>query len=254
MPLCEANEPIREVYFPISGVASLVNIMADETTIAPDLDRVVRAHPNVSFGSYPRFDETEYRVASFADREGFDVPADHRRVWDFTPDGVRRTLAGSLDRLGLDRVDIVLLHAITSSNWAQQYAGAMEALSTAKQRGVIRAHGTSCHSLAALRLAARTPWVEVDLARINPATIQMDADPATVAVRQRPLQAAVGRAAGLVRDDLPRLHRELEVRRRLGAPVSERPAASIGAREVLSSTAIRTREGAGTCVGRPFRR
>jgi acyl-CoA synthetase (AMP-forming)/AMP-acid ligase II len=30
------------------------------------------------------------------------------------------------------------------------------------------------------------------------------------------------------------------------------PAASIGAREVLSSTAIRTREGAGTCVGRPF--
>jgi len=30
------------------------------------------------------------------------------------------------------------------------------------------------------------------------------------------------------------------------------PAASIGAREVLSSTAARTREGAGTCVGRPF--
>ncbi len=30
------------------------------------------------------------------------------------------------------------------------------------------------------------------------------------------------------------------------------PVASIGAREVLSSTAARTREGAGTCVGRPF--
>lgn len=44
------------------------------------------------------------------DTQGFDVPADLRRVWDFTPDGVRRTLAGSLDRLGLDRVDIVLLH------------------------------------------------------------------------------------------------------------------------------------------------
>jgi CRP-like cAMP-binding protein len=29
MPLFEAHEPIREVYFPISGVASLVNIMAD---------------------------------------------------------------------------------------------------------------------------------------------------------------------------------------------------------------------------------
>jgi len=48
--------------------------------------------------------------AGHRDTEGFDVPADHRRVWDFTPDGVRRTLAGSLDRLGLDRIDIVLVH------------------------------------------------------------------------------------------------------------------------------------------------
>src|SRR5438105_13623816 len=31
-------------------------------------------------------------------------------VFDYTPDGIRRSLAGSLERLGLDRVDIVLLH------------------------------------------------------------------------------------------------------------------------------------------------
>jgi D-threo-aldose 1-dehydrogenase len=31
-------------------------------------------------------------------------------VFDYTPDGVRRSLAGSLARLGLDRVDVVLLH------------------------------------------------------------------------------------------------------------------------------------------------
>ncbi len=31
-------------------------------------------------------------------------------VFDYTPDGIRRSLAGSLDRLGLDRVDLVLLH------------------------------------------------------------------------------------------------------------------------------------------------
>jgi hypothetical protein len=36
--------------------------MADEATIAPDLDRVVAAHPAVAFGSYPRFDEPDYRV------------------------------------------------------------------------------------------------------------------------------------------------------------------------------------------------
>ncbi|MFI7604624.1 aldo/keto reductase [Micromonospora sp. NPDC049366] len=44
------------------------------------------------------------------DPEGFDVAADHRRVWDFTADGVRRSLDASLARLGLDRIDIVLIH------------------------------------------------------------------------------------------------------------------------------------------------
>jgi molybdenum cofactor synthesis domain-containing protein len=39
-----------------------VYVMADETSIAPDLDRVVAAHPAVAFGSYPRFDEVDYRV------------------------------------------------------------------------------------------------------------------------------------------------------------------------------------------------
>jgi predicted aldo/keto reductase-like oxidoreductase len=56
----------------------------------------------------------------------------------------------------------------------------MDMLSEAKQKGIIRAHGCSCHSIEALRAAAMSPWVEVDLARINPAQAQMDADPATV--------------------------------------------------------------------------
>jgi D-threo-aldose 1-dehydrogenase len=42
--------------------------------------------------------------------ESFNVPANHRRVWDFTADGVRRSLSESLERLGLDRVDLVLVH------------------------------------------------------------------------------------------------------------------------------------------------
>ncbi|MFG3052704.1 aldo/keto reductase [Kitasatospora sp. NPDC048239] len=42
--------------------------------------------------------------------DGFAVPATHRRVWDFTAEGVRRSLESSLERLGLDRIDIVYLH------------------------------------------------------------------------------------------------------------------------------------------------
>lgn len=40
----------------------------------------------------------------------FVVPAAHRREWDFSADGVRRSLEGSLERLGLDRIDIVYVH------------------------------------------------------------------------------------------------------------------------------------------------
>jgi aryl-alcohol dehydrogenase-like predicted oxidoreductase len=89
-------------------------------------------------------------------------------------------LARFLSELGTDYIDIVLLHIRTSSNWTTESAGAMEVLSEAKARGQIRAHGVSCHSLEALRLAAQTDWVDVDLARINPFGSRMDADPPTV--------------------------------------------------------------------------
>ncbi|MER6748702.1 aldo/keto reductase [Streptomyces fungicidicus] len=41
---------------------------------------------------------------------GFAVPATHRRRWDFSARGVRRSIEESLRRLGLDRIDIVYLH------------------------------------------------------------------------------------------------------------------------------------------------
>jgi aryl-alcohol dehydrogenase-like predicted oxidoreductase len=105
-----------------------------------------------------------------------------------------KEMQADLDRfrteLGTDMIDTVLLHAVTSGTWTQDLAGAMDVLEQAKSKGIIRAHGTSCHSLQALRLAARTPWVDVDFARINPATIEMDADPATVISVLRQMKAA----------------------------------------------------------------
>src|SRR6185437_4480013 len=56
----------------------------------------------------------------------------------------------------------------------------MDVLSEAKEKGIIRAHGCSCHSIGALRAAAASPWVEVDLVRLNPIGSHMDADPETV--------------------------------------------------------------------------
>lgn len=95
-----------------------------------------------------------------------------------------------LRELGTDYIDIVLLHNRQSATWTAECAGAMGYLEDAKRRGVIRAHGVSCHTLAALELAARTPWVDVDLARVNPAGLHMDADPATVVGVLREMKAA----------------------------------------------------------------
>jgi len=82
--------------------------------------------------------------------------------------------------LGTDYLDIVLLHAVQEADWPTQRAGAMEYLSEMREKGVVKTHGLSCHSLPALKTAAKTPWVHVDLARINPMGVAMDADPATV--------------------------------------------------------------------------
>lgn len=99
-------------------------------------------------------------------------------------------LARFLEELGTDYIDVMLLHNKQSATWATECEGAMEYLADAKQRGVIRAHGVSCHTLSALQLAAQTPWVEVDLARINPAGVVMDADPATVISLLEQMKAA----------------------------------------------------------------
>jgi aryl-alcohol dehydrogenase-like predicted oxidoreductase len=96
------------------------------------------------------------------------------------PSGVRRDLDRFRRELGVDYIDIVLIHCVTEPDWTTRYRGVMDNLSEAKHQGIIRAHGVSCHSLTALRAAAASPWVEVDLVRLNPIGSHMDADPDTV--------------------------------------------------------------------------
>jgi 1-deoxyxylulose-5-phosphate synthase len=88
--------------------------------------------------------------------------------------------------IGTDYLDIVLLHMMTDSDWPEEKQGVMEALTKAREQGIIRAHGVSCHTLEALETAANSAWVQVDLARINPAGAAMDADvPTVVRILQR---------------------------------------------------------------------
>lgn len=89
-------------------------------------------------------------------------------------------IKSDLDRfrkeIGTEYLDIVLLHMMTDEDWPKRKEEAMEALERAREEGIIRAHGVSCHTLRALETAAASDWVQVDLARINPAAVSMDAD------------------------------------------------------------------------------
>jgi aryl-alcohol dehydrogenase-like predicted oxidoreductase len=76
--------------------------------------------------------------------------------------------------LGVDYIDIVLLHCMTKGDWPAEHQGVMEFLSRAKEQKLIRAHGTSCHGMDPLRTSAKNPFVEIDLARINPEGLIMD--------------------------------------------------------------------------------
>jgi 1-deoxyxylulose-5-phosphate synthase len=126
-----------------------------------------------SYGSHP------YVAAALKQ-----VPRDKVTVMTKTdtrdPAGVRAELDRFRRELGTDHIDVVLIHCVTESDWTTRYRGVMDVLSEAKQKGVIRAHGVSCHSIGALRAAAASPWVDLDLVRLNPVQAHMDADPNTV--------------------------------------------------------------------------
>jgi D-threo-aldose 1-dehydrogenase len=71
---------------------------------------------------------------------GFAVPATQRRVWDFSADGIRRSVESSLERLGLDRVDVLLLHD-PDEHWAQAAGQGAPALADLRSQGVVGAVG-----------------------------------------------------------------------------------------------------------------
>ncbi len=122
------------------------------------------------------------------------VPRDKVTVmtksWSRDPAEMKADLDRYRRELGTEYLDIVLMHCLTDADWTQRYRGVMDVLSEAKQKGIIRAHGCSCHSIEALRAAAKSPWVEVDLVRMNPIGSHMDADPETVAAVIREMRAA----------------------------------------------------------------
>jgi aryl-alcohol dehydrogenase-like predicted oxidoreductase len=112
------------------------------------------------------------------------------KSWARDPSTARADLDRFRKELGTDYLDVALMHCVTEADWTTRYRGVMDVFEEAKQKGVIRTHGCSCHSIEALRAAAKSPWVEVDLVRMNPIGSHMDADPDTVVSVMREMRAA----------------------------------------------------------------
>ena len=126
-----------------------------------------------SYGSHPHVAEALKHVP----RDKVTVLT---KTWSRDAASARADLDRFRKELGTDYLDVCLMHCVTEGDWTERYRGVMDVFSEAKQKGIIRSHGCSCHSIEALRAAAKSPWVEIDLVRINPIGSHMDADPETV--------------------------------------------------------------------------
>ncbi len=91
-------------------------------------------------------------------------------------DAMKADLERFRKEMGIDSIDIVLLHARMSPKWTDSDKGPMDVLAEAKEKKLVRSVGISCHSTEAMKLAAQTPWLDVCLARLNNFGIRMDAD------------------------------------------------------------------------------
>ncbi|WP_374315386.1 aldo/keto reductase [Microbacterium sp.] len=94
------------------------------------------------------------------DPQGFDVPADPTRAWDFSRDGILRSVEASLERTGLDRFDILYLHD-PDEHFDQASTDGIGALIELREQGVVRAVGAGMNHAAPLAELIRRADVDV---------------------------------------------------------------------------------------------
>lgn len=90
---------------------------------------------------------------------------------------VAKTIDRYRQEMGTDYIDILMMHCLSKGDWDKTRTHYMDGLSKAKQAGIVKTVGVSCHNIDALRTAATSAWVDVIMARINPFGTAMDGSP-----------------------------------------------------------------------------
>jgi len=91
----------------------------------------------------------------------------HKENWVTPSGGAVEEVNRFRKELGVDQLDICLIHCMSNAQWPVEHARVRDEMSALKQKGALRAVGVSCHDFGALKVAASDPWVDVIFARIN---------------------------------------------------------------------------------------
>jgi D-threo-aldose 1-dehydrogenase len=83
------------------------------------------------------------------DDDGFVVPGDLERRWEFSADGVRQSIAESIERLGIERIDVLYAHDPDQA-WPGAAREGLASLAAAKADGLATAVGVGTNSIDGL--------------------------------------------------------------------------------------------------------
>lgn len=95
------------------------------------------------------------------DEGSFAVPNDRRRVWDFSARGIRTSHEESLERLGLDRVDILYLHDVEEGPTEQALTEGLAELVRMRDEGLVRWIGAGSKDTRVLTRIVQTGLVDL---------------------------------------------------------------------------------------------
>jgi len=122
------------------------------------------------YGSHPHIAD----VLKGIDRQSVTIVS---KTHSKSSETVRDEIPRFLKELGTNYIDILLMHCISSENWLTDHADVIKVFQEAKEKGLVRAIGMSCHGFGALKTVASAEWIDVVLARINYDGAKMDAGP-----------------------------------------------------------------------------
>jgi aryl-alcohol dehydrogenase-like predicted oxidoreductase len=90
-----------------------------------------------------------------------------KESWVTPSGGAKQEVERFCKELGVERIEVCLIHCMGNDRWPTEFERVRDELSDLKQKGMVGAVGVSCHDFGAMKVAAKHPWVDVLLARVN---------------------------------------------------------------------------------------